>query len=547
MLDFSTLLDVFHKHVANPETRSRHVVECVDERWTYDDLDTISKGLALELESRHGAPVWKLRGIVAPMDYHAPAALLQPMLATVSPACVAVPSTEKGTQQVALETSMTALSPRFVDAPDLPHDQYPSPDLTSIFLYIFTSASNVSNLKCVPLSHETLLSQTSSIREWNRRAFPDSVFEHIRVLGFNPFSHIWGFPIFSFTSSSPADATFLPSLLMERYRPDSWAAIPFIFDGIMGKIKSEPDSGHREELIRAMQRLKICEMGGAAPIQECINFVLEHKLALAVGIGMTEVGELVFKRRVKEEKEVWWAMEDTFMPDAQFTLVDDGKPNDSGDSASPGLWNIFFADFFPPDPDDVMLDGIAVSHVEQADDVALFSTTAAGVQRRTQWMLFGQLPCSLPIIYVGRTAIGLVDKYKYVGIWFTSTSRLIFSHHYTLKASKARSISYTTISADSFVGVLPPREGLMLYKARVDPHLTSGCEVVLNVDRSLASTLETPQIYFLRRLLGLNRRSMLAVLFTETGRAVTLNIRLLAHGCSQVNYTVNPRLQPSAG
>ncbi|KAF8125679.1 hypothetical protein K438DRAFT_1891701 [Mycena galopus ATCC 62051] len=384
MSDSSTLLDVFRAHAANPETRLRTVVQCADECWTYDDLDIISNGLALELESRYGArptvaivaenlpytlalslAVWKLRGIVAPMDYHAPAPLLQPMLATVSPACVAVPSTEKGTQQVALdggfpllnftpeETSMAALSRRFVDAPDLPRDQYPSPDPTSIFLYIFTSsASNVSNLKCVPLSHETLLSQTSSILEWNRRAFPDKVLEHIRVLGFNPFSHIWalldifmnvfltgGCYIFALTPSSyffqgaldhgSRDVVSSLLLAMEWYHPDSWAAIPFMFDGVMGRIKSEPDSRRREELIGVMQRLKIIEMGGAAPSEECINFVQEHKLSLADGLGMTEVGGLVFKRRVTEAKEVWWGIEDMFMPDAQFTLVDDGKPNDS--------------------------------------------------------------------------------------------------------------------------------------------------------------------------------------------------------------------------
>ncbi|KAJ7106410.1 hypothetical protein C8R43DRAFT_1080688 [Mycena crocata] len=67
------------------------------------------------------------------------------------------------------------------------------------------------------------------------------------------------------------------------------------------------------------------------------------------------------------------------------------------------------------------------------------------------------------------------------------------------------------------VGVLPPREGLQLYKARVDPHLTAGCEVVLDTDLSLVAHLEKPQKHFLRRLLGLNPRSMLAILFTETG------------------------------
>ncbi|KAJ7126658.1 hypothetical protein C8R46DRAFT_831506, partial [Mycena filopes] len=173
---------------------------------------------------------------------------------------------------------------------------------------------------------------------------------------------------------------------------------------------------------------------------------------------------------------------------------------------------------------------------EQADDVALFSTTLEGVQRRvdsffqwccinfmvvsvlkTQWMLFGPLPRILPVVYVGPSPIELVSEYKFVGLWFTSTTRHIFSKHYSVKASKARSMSYATFSVESFVGVLPPREGLLLYKARVDPHLTSGCEVVLDVDRTLASSLETPQNHFLRRLLGLNRRSMLVVLFTETG------------------------------
>ncbi|KAF8217016.1 hypothetical protein K438DRAFT_2007710 [Mycena galopus ATCC 62051] len=383
-MDSSTLLDVFREHVGNPETSSRHVVECADEHWTYNDLDIICDGLALELESRYGArptiaiiaenlpytfalqlAIWKLGGIVAPMDCHAPAALLQPMLTTVSPACVVVPSMEKGTQQVALDagfpllsfspegTSMTALSQHFVDALELPRNRYPSPDPTSICLYMFTSsASSVSNLKCVPLSHETLLSQTSSVLKWNRRAFPDSVFEHIRVLGFNPFSHIWGVLdiflyvfltggcyIFGLTPSSyflrgaldqgPRDVFSSLLLAMERYRPDSWAAIPFMFDGIMGRIKSEPDSERRKELIRAMQRFKIIEIGGAAPSEESINFVQEHKLRLAVGLGMTEIGGVLFKRRVTGEKEIWWAAEDDFTLNAQFTLVDDGKPNAS--------------------------------------------------------------------------------------------------------------------------------------------------------------------------------------------------------------------------
>ncbi|KII91974.1 hypothetical protein PLICRDRAFT_36739 [Plicaturopsis crispa FD-325 SS-3] len=78
-------------------------------------------------------------------------------------------------------------------------------------------------------------------------------------------------------------------------------------------------------------------------------------------------------------------------------------------------------------------------------------------------------------------------------------------------------MSYAIFSVESFVGGLPAFHGKTLYMARVDPHLTSGCEVVLDVDKGLLAPLESVQHRFLRRLLGLKYRSMLAVLFTETG------------------------------
>ncbi|KAJ7795848.1 hypothetical protein B0H13DRAFT_2510767 [Mycena leptocephala] len=71
--------------------------------------------------------VWKLGGIVASIEYHTPVTLLNHRLAKISPSCVVVPSTEKGMQQVVLdsglpllsftleETTMAALSQRFID------------------------------------------------------------------------------------------------------------------------------------------------------------------------------------------------------------------------------------------------------------------------------------------------------------------------------------------------------------------------------------------------------------------------------------------------
>jgi hypothetical protein len=93
----------------------------------------------------------------------------------------------------------------------------------------------------------------------------------------------------------------------------------------------------------------------------------------------------------------------------------------------------------------------------------------------------------------------------------------LFEKHYRVKASKAQGVAHASFTVDSMIGSLPPKEGIQLYMARVDPHLISGCEVVLDVTSRLVVKLEKPQKRFLRRLLGLNPRSMRAILFTETG------------------------------
>ncbi|KAJ6518793.1 hypothetical protein C8R45DRAFT_801093, partial [Mycena sanguinolenta] len=188
------------------------------------------------------------------------------------------------------------------------------------------------------------------------------------------------------------------------------------------------------------------------------------------------------------------------------------------------------------DADDISLNGSPVSHLEQADDVALFSTTAAGLQRKlkqffgwcrvnfmvvsatkTRWMLFGELPRMIPVMLVGDSPIELVESYKYVGLIFTSVERDIFAAHYTKKASKARVVANTTFAIKSMIGCLPPAEGVQLYMARVDPHLTFGCEVGLDVVTAHLKELADVQHQFLRRLLGVHDHSILFPLFTETG------------------------------
>ncbi|KAJ7748694.1 hypothetical protein B0H16DRAFT_1725506 [Mycena metata] len=136
---------------------------------------------------------------------------------------------------------------------------------------------------------------------------------------------------------------------------------------------------------------------------------------------------------------------------------------------------------------------------------------------KTEWMLFGELPRTLPVMKIGTAVIKLVKKYKFVGLIFTSVAGDIFAAHYSKKASKARAVANTTFAAKGMIGCLPPYEGIRLYTARMDPHLTFGCEVSLDVVTKHLEQLTGVQHQFLRRLLGLHSRSILAVLFSETG------------------------------
>lgn len=105
-----TLLDLFLSIARNPDTVEDPVLECGSERWTYGDLDSISSGLAIQMNEKYGLrptiavisenhpyvlaillAIWKLDGVYAPMDPHAPMDMIQRMLENVEPMCVVAP------------------------------------------------------------------------------------------------------------------------------------------------------------------------------------------------------------------------------------------------------------------------------------------------------------------------------------------------------------------------------------------------------------------------------------------------------------------------
>ncbi|KAK7017643.1 reverse transcriptase domain-containing protein [Favolaschia claudopus] len=168
--------------------------------------------------------------------------------------------------------------------------------------------------------------------------------------------------------------------------------------------------------------------------------------------------------------------------------------------------------------------------------------------KKSKWMIFGPLPPVIPTLWCGDIEVELVFEFKYVGIWFTSIQNNVLATHYAVKASKARGTGNAAFALKHRIGSLPVREGLVLYMARVDCYLISGAELALDTDPALLHELQDVQHTFLRRLLGLNARSMLAVLFTETGQ-MPIGVRRLLRGLSRLRYMLgisDPRVVQSA-
>ncbi len=137
---------------------------------------------------------------------------------------------------------------------------------------------------------------------------------------------------------------------------------------------------------------------------------------------------------------------------------------------------------------------------------------------KSKGMIFnGPLPARAPRLTVNSTVIDWVKEYCYVGMFFCSTDRYIFARHIDQRTANARKAANASLCLESYVGRVPAWVLRTLYMAMVDPHLIFGCKVALDVEASLTLPLQKLQHAYIRRLLGLNKRSATSVLFTETG------------------------------
>lgn len=209
----------------------------------------------------------------------------------------------------------------------------------------------------------------------------------------------------------------------------------------------------------------------------------------------------------------------------------------TGDPSSPILWNLFLADLsLNPDANDLILAGVAISLMAQADDMIFLTTKPRSLQDKlntfrlwcarnflllnkikTLIMIWGSMPNPPPQFYWGLQLLAIATRETYVGVTVQSGPGNMFKFLYSEKASKARFCGHRILGLEDKTGHLTPKELKPLYLARVDPHLIYACEVSPDANNVHVDLLENVQVSFLRYMLGLHDRSPKVPLYTETG------------------------------
>lgn len=278
-------------------------------------------------------------------------------------------------------TSMTTLSQRFLNLPpDLSPEAFPPPSPSDIALFIHTSsAPSISNLKCVPLAHQSVISGAKSRVAWWKKAWPNKVFKNLRVLGWSPWSHILGichdlggatfatagcyfFGLIPSTYTSPeftdeheGESDVLSRLFDAaiRIKPDVFVGVPWVLEGFKDKWSQEKVAEKKEVMQKVLERMKVFGCGGAALSKELALWAKDMNISVSVEIGMTELGgeyalDLkpcliayilmpiignLFLSKVDDFDRYGWLIKDCLIPDAELRLIDeDGNDDPQGNT-----------------------------------------------------------------------------------------------------------------------------------------------------------------------------------------------------------------------
>ena len=179
-----------------------------------------------------------------------------------------------------------------------------------------SSPSSASNVKCVPISHKNLITSSQAALSWCRKTWPQQDFNHLRVLGWSPWSVTMclshdiggstlltaGCYIFSTiptgypTGVGAAKKSSLHTQLLDTAiskKTTVFGGLPFILEGFIKMWKNELDMTHRARIMEAIKLFKTFVTSGAPISAECIEWAKQVGLPLVNAMGATEFGGML--------------------------------------------------------------------------------------------------------------------------------------------------------------------------------------------------------------------------------------------------------------
>ncbi|KAK0488295.1 hypothetical protein EDD18DRAFT_593749 [Armillaria luteobubalina] len=383
-----TVIDVFLQ-ICSSEHAHRDALKCGEDRWTYAEFDSITSSIGRRFEEEYGLnptvafvgenhpyffvcflAVWRIGGIVAPIDHHAPKHMLESMLRIVNPSVVVVASNTITTQAVVKDMSIPLHvfdTGGTIIAPCTQENSHESQLISAgrcnpsgTCLLVFTSsASDASNLKCVPLTHATLVARCRAQISWLKKSFLHHAFDHLRVLGWSPWSHVIGLShdigactiltagcyIFALMPSGYQVAHHglmasrtLSELLLDAIleeKADVFTGVPWFFEVLRDGWAKEAHVARQARITDALRSFKVLAAGGASMNADVLGWSQQLGLPLVLAIGMTEFGGPLFHGLPpRDEDEIGWDVDDCLISDASLYIDD----KDSTEKGTGELW-----------------------------------------------------------------------------------------------------------------------------------------------------------------------------------------------------------------
>ncbi|PBK61389.1 ketoacyl-synt-domain-containing protein [Armillaria solidipes] len=386
-LSGDTVIDVFH-HICSSEHAHRDALKCGEVRWTYAELDSITSTIGRRFEEEYGLhptvafigenhpylfacllAVWRIGGIVAPIDHHAPKHMLESMLRIVNPGVVVVASNVITTQTVVQDMSIPlhVFDTENIMATCKQQHSHDSKFISAgrsnpsdTCLLVFTSsASDASNLKCVPLTHAMVIARCRAQISWLKKSFSHHSFYHLRVLGWSPWSHVIGLShdigactiltagcyIFALMPSgyqvahhglmaSRTLAELLLDAILEE-KADVFTGVPWFFEVLRDGWVKEAHAARQARITDSLRSFKTLAAGGATMNADVLEWSQQLRLPLVLAIGMTEFGGPLFHGLPPRDKdENGWDIDDCLISDANLYIDDE----DSTEKGTGELW-----------------------------------------------------------------------------------------------------------------------------------------------------------------------------------------------------------------